>query len=350
MHMADALLSPAVGGTLWIATLGLIAHSTRRVKGQLPPTERHSASIALAGVLGAFVFAAQMVNFSIPGTGSSGHLGGGLLLAVLLGPHLGFITIAAILALQAFLFADGGILALGCNIFNMGFFAAFIALPLVFLPLRGNNPSRKRTIMAAVAASLVTLTLGAGAVVVETASSGITQLPVWVFAGLMIPIHLAIGVVEGLVTGVVIAFVEEATPQALANHHQTTKWYSLRRPQVALAIAAVAVGGIVSWFASSHPDGLEWSIENVAGTPELNASSSTHAWSAKLQESTALLPDYGFKTDDATGDLSEGESDAWPAVDPGTSTSGLLGAILILCFMTALGWILRRSSHQSTTT
>lgn len=82
MHMSDALLSPAVGGTMWAATAGVAAYSARRIDGL-----GEASRAPLMGVLGAFVFAAMMVNFSIPGTGSSGHLGGGLLLAVLLGPY-----------------------------------------------------------------------------------------------------------------------------------------------------------------------------------------------------------------------------------------------------------------------
>ena len=76
------------------------------------------------GVLGAFIFAAQMINFTIPATGSSGHLGGGLILTILLGPYAAFLTIASVLMVQALFFADGGLLALGCNIFNLGFFPA----------------------------------------------------------------------------------------------------------------------------------------------------------------------------------------------------------------------------------
>jgi len=76
------------------------------------------------------VFAAQMINFSIPGTGSSGHLGGGMLLAVLLGPYAGFLTVASILLIQALFFGDGGLLAYGCNVFNLGFFTCLYPIPV----------------------------------------------------------------------------------------------------------------------------------------------------------------------------------------------------------------------------
>jgi hypothetical protein len=101
MHMADALISPVVGGAGWAATFGLAAYSARKIKVAADDT-----SVPMMGVGAAFVFAAQMINFTIPGTGSSGHLGGGLILAVLLGPHAAFLAMASILTVQALFFAD----------------------------------------------------------------------------------------------------------------------------------------------------------------------------------------------------------------------------------------------------
>ncbi|MBI4792071.1 MAG: energy-coupling factor ABC transporter permease, partial [Deltaproteobacteria bacterium] len=130
MHMADALLSPAVGGTLWGVAGSAIAYSSMKVKKELDERK-----VPLMGVLGAFIFAAQMINFTIPATGSSGHLGGGLLLAILLGAPAAFLAIASVLTVQALFFADGGLLALGCNIFNLGFTTAYLAYPLLVKPL-----------------------------------------------------------------------------------------------------------------------------------------------------------------------------------------------------------------------
>jgi cobalt/nickel transport system permease protein len=127
MHMADALLSPTVGGTMLAATAATTLYCTRKVQRQLD-----NRKIPLMGVLGAFVFAAQMINVAIPATGSSGHIGGGLLLAILLGPHAAFLTLSSVLTVQALFFADGGLLALGCNIFNLGFFHALL-LTLLFI-------------------------------------------------------------------------------------------------------------------------------------------------------------------------------------------------------------------------
>ncbi len=148
MHMADALISPAVGGTMWAASAAAIAYCSKKVKEDLDERK-----VPLMGVLGAFVFAAQMINFTIPATGSSGHLGGGMLLAILLGPYAAFLVIASVLVVQALFFADGGLLALGCNIFNLGFFPAFIAYPLIYKKIvKGEITKGKLALGASLAA------------------------------------------------------------------------------------------------------------------------------------------------------------------------------------------------------
>ena len=154
--MADALISPAVGGTMWAATAGFIAYSSKKLKDN--PDDRR---VPLMGVLGAFIFAAQMINFTIPATGSSGHLGGGMILAILLGPYAAFLTMASVLTVQALFFADGGLLALGCNIFNLGFFPCFVAYPFIYRKIVGDAPSQKRILTGALVAGIVCLQLGA---------------------------------------------------------------------------------------------------------------------------------------------------------------------------------------------
>ena len=210
MHMADALISPAVGGAMWAAAAGLTAYSARQLK-----KEMDERKIPLMGVLGALVFAAQMINFTIPGTGSSGHFGGGLLLAVLLGPHAAFLTMASILTIQALFFADGGLLALGCNIFNMGFFPCFVAFPFIYKKIAANSLGHKRIIAAAMVASIIGFQLGAAGVVMETVFSGISELPFRTFVLLMLPLHLAIGLVEGFITASLVGFVRKTRPEVL---------------------------------------------------------------------------------------------------------------------------------------
>lgn len=343
MHMADALISPAVGGTMWAASAALIGHCARKVKTLLDDRR-----VPLMGVLGAFVFAAQMINFSIPGTGSSGHLGGGLLLAILLGPWAAFLTIASVLTVQALFFADGGLLALGCNIFNLGFFPCFVAHPFIYRPLVGTKPCPGRITLAATVAAVVGLQLGAFCVVMETLASGISELSFGKFVLLMQPIHLAIGIVEGMVTAAVVGFVWRARPEILEGGAAgpETEAAGFRPVLAALLIAAAIVGGALSWFASTHPDGLEWAMFRTSGKEELTApEGAVHDGLAKVQETTAVLPDYAFKG----GAKPAGEPDtpAWPAVDAGTTVSGLVGSGLTLAAAALIGWALKPRRGES---
>ena len=340
MHMADALLSPAVGGVMWGATAATTVYCARKVR-----TDLDESKIPLMGVAGAFVFAAQMLNFTIPGTGSSGHLGGALILTILLGPHAAFLVMASILAVQALFFADGGLLALGANIFNLGFFPAFMAYPYVYRKIVGDggSPSRGRVVAGSMIAAIVGLQLGAFAVVLETTASGVTALPFSTFLLLMQPIHLAIGIVEGLVTAAVVLFVMQAQPELLQRTAARKPLADLRLKPVliGLTVAAVVAGGALAWFASGNADGLEWSIAKVTGTEEeLQAESPAHEAAADLQDGIAILPDYGFKESEAESGTTGDDA----GVDAGTSVSGIAGALMVLAVAGALGFALRRRS------
>lgn len=345
MHMADALISPAVGGTLWVVSGGLIAFCARKVKQTL-----RDNLVPMMGVLGAFIFAAQMINFSIPGTGSSGHLGGGLILTVLLGPYAAFIVIASVLTVQALFFADGGLLALGCNIFNLGVFPAFVAYPLIYRIIAKGQYATTRAWVAAIVAAVAGLQLGAFGVVLETKASGISELPFGTFVLMMLPIHLAIGVVEGLATAAVVSFVAKARPEALPTSGTDKVPGGLRPVLAGLAIATLVLGGVASWFASSHPDGLEWSMFRVSGKEELEApAGGIHQTLAGVQAKTAFLPDYGFKTAEAEHAPTEQAGSApesWPAVSAGTSVSGIVGGLITLALAGVVGFALKARSVQ----
>jgi cobalt/nickel transport system permease protein len=164
-------------------------------------------------IMGAFVFAAQMINFGIPGTGSSGHFTGGVLLAMLLGPYAAFLTMASV---QALLFAGGGLLALGANVFNMGFVPCFIVYPLLLTPFARADASPLQRRAAIMSGAVLALQLGAFGAVLETSLSGIAELPFSTFVLAMMPIHLAIGIVEGLITLAVLEFVWKAEPEMAA--------------------------------------------------------------------------------------------------------------------------------------
>ena len=321
MHMADALVSPAVAGTMYVASAGVAAYAIKKIR-----EEDDRKKIPVMGVMGAFIFATQMLNFTIPGTGSSGHLCGGMLASALLGPWAGFLTMIGVLLVQCLLFADGGLLALGCNIWNMAFYGCFLGALWIWRPMMQRGVTRKKIIVASVLGSVITLQLGAFSVSLETVASGISELPFAVFVATMQPIHLAIGAVEGLITAAVLVFVHEARPEMLWSAAPSQKSSRLSRGWTLGIIAVVAAlfGGVVSHFASENPDGLEWSMEQVAGTTELAASGNAYDAAAKIQETTSLLPDYAFLSGNG-----------------GTSFSGIVGALVVVLVCVGLSMLIR---------
>lgn len=329
MHMADALISPAVGSIFWAAGAYLTAKSSAVLK-----KSDDRSSTALMGVLAAFVFASQMINFSIPGTGSSGHIGGGLLLAILLGPERAFLSMVSILAVQALFFADGGLLALGCNIFNMGFFPCFIAYPFVYKKISEKIQGTKGIFWGAVTASTAGLLMGAFFVVLQTVFSGITSLPADIFLLLMLPIHFAIGAAEGFATAMVIIYVYSKMPEILYLPKDKAGSRDMRRAVALFAMLAVVTGGLFAWHASSSPDGLEWSIERAAGSSELDTPATLlHSLSSSIQEKFAPLPDYSFKNEKTSENM-------------GTTVSGLTGSIITMMLALGLGMFFRKRNGR----
>ncbi|MDR3321371.1 MAG: energy-coupling factor ABC transporter permease, partial [Synergistaceae bacterium] len=279
----------------------------------------------------------QMINFTIPATGSSGHIGGGILLAAMLGPHAAFLTLAVVLAIQCLFFADGGLLALGCNIFNMGFYACFIAYPYIFKPIVRKRPGAKSIAVASAASATAGLLLGAFSVVLETLASGITELPFSAFITLMLPIHLAIGIGEGIITGAVLCFVLQMRPELLdfsgigETNAENQGLLSFKKTLATLLVLAALVSGGLSLFASAYPDGLEWSMEKVAGTSELERDGGAYKAASEIQEATAFMPDYDFKSAGEEGSAF------------GTGTAGIVGGALTLGVACAVGAILNAS-------
>jgi cobalt/nickel transport system permease protein len=272
------------------------------------------------GVMGAFVFAAQMINFSIPGTGSSGHIIGGVLLAALMGPWAAFITLASVLIIQCLVFADGGLMALGCNLINMGAMSCLVAFPLIYRPIAGRSLKKGRVMLASIAACIVGLELGALLVTGETELSGITALPASQFLMFMLPIHLAIGLCEGVATGAVLCFVQSYKPDML---YRTDRLYEnpsqpkkmTRKSKVVLtvfAVLALAMGVAFTWIASSNPDGLEWSIARITGDTEL---------APAITPATALMPDYN------------------------STFSGVLGGLIVVALLWGFCSIIFRKRH-----
>lgn len=333
MHMADALLAPAVAATMYVASgaaAGISVHKLRK-------EDEEVKKLPVMAVSAALVFAGQMINYTIPGTGSSGHLCGGMLLSALLGPQAGFLSMIVILTIQCLFFGDGGLLALGANVWNMAFYGCFVGFYLIWRPLMRSNwfgkmgakaAQRMKIILASIIGCIVTLQLGAFSVVVETSLSGIAELPFGAFCAIMQPIHLAIGLIEGLITAAVLTFVYEARPELIkevdTSDSSVSNKRSLGTVVVIMSVAVALVGGVLSLFASSNPDGLEWSLfgnsqagysENMGlDEDEYGISSNAADKAAAVQDSTAFLPDYAFADSDSAA---------------GTSVSGLVGSAMV---------------------
>ncbi|MGN1015970.1 MAG: energy-coupling factor ABC transporter permease [Faecousia sp.] len=332
MHMADALLSPAVAATMYAATAVTVGASVKTLR-----KDENLAKLPTMAVTSALVFAGQMINYTIPGTGSSGHLCGSMMLSALLGPQAGFLSMVVILTIQSLFFADGGLLALGANCWNMAFYGCFVGYYLLWRPIMRSKlfgkmgtkaAGRAKIILASVLGCIVTLQLGAFSVVLETTVSGITELPFRSFVGIMQPIHLAIGLVEGLITSAVLVFVYVARPELVMDapigDAAIQSKFSLKTTLIILTVVVAIVGGGLSLAASSNPDGLEWSMfgnaeagysENM-GLDEENygISSSASEIAGSIQEKTAFLPDYAFANSDSAA---------------GTTVSGLVGSVLV---------------------
>lgn len=342
MHMADALLSPAVGGGFWAASTVALTIGARKVRARLD-----DRLVPLMGVLGAFVFAAQMVNFTIPGTGSSGHLGGGMLLAVLLGSFPAMLVMASILAIQALFFADGGLLALGANIWNLGVYPCLVAYPLIFRPLTGRRPSARRTTLASMVSVACALQLGSFSVVAQTALSGIADLPFRSFLLVMQPIHLAIGVVEGLVTAGILNSIRVIEPARADSGPPAGGESGFGRMILVFAVLAMLTAGGISWLSSSNPDGLEWAVRKLRGTVDMpGGDDRLSRGAARVQEMTAILPGYSLPGVNEENGGTRGVTSR----EAGLTVSGLLGGLLVLGAVVVLGGgitFMRRRKRQA---
>lgn len=349
MHMADALVAPAVAAAMYAASGAAAGISIKTLR-----KDDSTRKLPTMAVTAALVFAGQMINYTIPGTGSSGHLCGGMLLSALLGPQAGYLSMVVILTIQSLFFADGGLLALGANCWNMAFYGCFVGYYILWRPILRSRlfsgmgakaAGRMKITLASILGCVLTLQLGAFSVVLETTVSGITELPFGAFCGMMLPIHLAIGLVEGLITAAVLLFVCEARPELLMEVESSGQdgRCSLKATLAILAVTAVVVGGGLSLAASANPDGLEWSLfgnaeagysENMGlDEDDFGVSSAAADTAASIQEKTAFLPDYAFAQSDSA---------------VGTSVSGIIGSALVAAFAAVIcliGGFFRRKSR-----
>ena len=184
---------------------------------------------------------------------------------------------------------------------------------------------------------VVALQLGAFSVVLETLASGITALPFSSFVLLMQPIHLAIGIVEGLVTGAVLSFVWKTRPEILESAESgddIPAGVPLKKVLAMLAALTLVTGAILSGFASSYPDGLEWSVMGVTGSEELEASGGAFESAAAIQEKTAFMPDYDY------AEPAEG------APVSGTAAAGIIGSLMTFAAAAFIGAVISKSKRH----
>ena len=268
LHIPDGFLSGGVAAVAGVLAIAAVAYALR-----VANVELDEARVPLLGVLAAFIFAAQMLNFPIAG-GTSGHFLGATLAAVLLGPWLACLVMAVVIGVQAFAFADGGITALGANVLNMGVLGALLAGLLVGALVKALPTSRGAFLGIVAGVSWLAVMVGAAATSVELALSD--TVPLGVSLPAMLGVHMLIGIGEAVITMAAVAAVLVSRPDLVALAPEELKQLAgaraaAHRPRegvrmmkvstrimVVLGLAlAVGLATAVSPFASASPDGLE---------------------------------------------------------------------------------------------
>lgn len=208
MHIPDGFLAANTWVPAWIISIGGLGYCIKKAQAALK-----EKFIPLMGVVAAFIFAAQMLNFPIAG-GTSGHLLGGVLAAVLLGPFAGAIVIAVVLAVQCLIFQDGGITALGANVFNMSIIGSVGGYYIYDMLRKGIGGNRGIIIGAAVAAWL-SVVMASAFCAFELALSGTS--PLHIALPVMVLVHALIGIGEAIISCLVISFVLKTRPDLIYN-------------------------------------------------------------------------------------------------------------------------------------
>ncbi len=304
MHIPDGFLSLIMSIVFWVITAIIIGFAISKTNKSLGEKQ-----VPLMGIMAAFIFAAQMLNFPVAG-GTSGHFLGGALAAIVLGPWAGILVMTAVIALQGLLFQDGGLLVMGANIFNMGILTAVIGFGLYRSVLNQNKTTR--LIVAGVAAWLSTITASL-LVALQLWLSGTSQLQIVVPA--MLGVHVLIGLGEAIITVAALAFIEQTRPDLLDSKAVADKG---GRSWVVVGVIASLAAVLLSPLASASPDGLERVAEDMGF---LNLGQS-----APYQ----ILPDYTIPFLGETA-LS-------------TIVAGAVGALVLLGLMIMFGNMLRRKA------
>lgn len=270
LHLPDGFLHPGVAIVGWVLAALLIALAIRQTRKQLGERQ-----IPLMGVLAAFIFAAQAINFPVA-TGTSGHLLGGALAAIAMGPWAATLIMTAVIAVQGLLFQDGGLLVMGWNILNMGILTAFGGYAVYALVRRLSGDSRSSKLAGAAAGAWVSVEIGAIATAIELAVSGTSPLRLALPA--MASVHALIGIGESFLTAGAVAFLLATRPEVLGSAQKAPGRASSSVVLVGLMIALGTAA--ISPLASPNPDGLE-AVAERQGFLGLG-----------LPSPISLLPDY----------------------------------------------------------
>jgi cobalt/nickel transport system permease protein len=305
MHIPDGFLTLSISLTCWVLTAVALMVALRQAQASLD--ER---LIPLAGIMAAFIFAGQMINFPVAG-GTSGHLIGATLAAIVLGPWLGILVMTAVIALQALLFQDGGLVVMGANIFIMGVIPAVVGYGLY---RAAANRSRRFQISLAAVASWLSVMAAAFVAALLLGFSRTSSFGVAIPA--MLGIHALIGIGEALITAAALGFIRQARPQLL----QTSAEIGGR----GWIVAGILIAFLVVLFAplaSAFPDGLEWVAEQ------------NDFLGVAKEAPYSILPDYVI-----------------PALgDSGLSTilAGAIGSAAVAFLVYGLAWLVRRGRQRS---
>ncbi|HDD54810.1 MAG TPA: cobalamin biosynthesis protein CbiM [Chloroflexi bacterium] len=249
LHIPDGFLTIIVSLIFWLITIVMVGLAVSKTNKSLGEKQ-----VPLMGVMAAFIFAAQMLNFPIAG-GTSGHFLGGALAAIVLGPWAGILVMTAVVGVQGLLFQDGGLLVMGANIFNMGILTAVIGFGLYRLVV--HQKRGVRLVVAGGGAWIATMA-AALAASLQLWLSGTTRLEIVLPA--MLGVHALIGVGEGLITVAALAYIEQTRPDLL-NAEKTTREGG--RGWIVGSVLVTLAAVLISPLASGSPDGLERVAENL---------------------------------------------------------------------------------------
>ncbi|MEU9862788.1 energy-coupling factor ABC transporter permease [Streptomyces sp. NPDC047971] len=338
MHVPDGFINAPVSAVAGVVAVGAVAVSLRGARRELD--ER---AAPLAGLVAAFIFAVQMLNFPVA-AGTSGHLLGGALAAILVGPYTGVLCIAVVLLMQGVLFADGGLTALGVNITVMGVVAVVVAYAL-FRGLVLVLPRTRRSVtVASFVAALVSVPAAAAAFTLVYAVGGTTDVPFGKVLTAMVGVHTLIGVGEAVITMLTVGAVIAVRPDLVYGARGLSAPLKLRvngelvdaepaspaadpgspkKVWIGGVVAALVLAGVVSFYASASPDGLE----KVAADKGIDKNVEEHA------TADSPLADYGVKGIEAAR-LSGG-------------LAGVIGVGATLALGTGAFWLVRRRRADS---